>query len=89
MGSNAVRTVIAVAILLMLCADVRARTLTECGKSDGYWSELNGTTWMIPAARYKTNLDHVIPLSALALAALPRRNGEFVFTGNGRQAIGG
>jgi hypothetical protein len=30
------RTGIAVAILLMLCADVRAQTLTECGKSDGY-----------------------------------------------------
>jgi integrase len=53
------------------------------------WSELNGNEWVIPAARYKTNLDHVIPLSALALEILPKRNGEFVFTGNGRQAIGG
>jgi integrase len=53
------------------------------------WSELNGSEWTIPAQRYKTNLDHVIPLSALALGALPKRNGEFVFTGNGRQAIGG
>jgi integrase len=53
------------------------------------WSELNGSEWTIPARRYKTNLDHVIPLSALALAVLPKRNGEFVFTGNGRQAIGG
>jgi hypothetical protein len=30
------RTLIAAAILLMLCADVRAQTLTECGASDGY-----------------------------------------------------
>ena len=30
------RTVIAVVVLLILCAGVRARTLTECGKSDGY-----------------------------------------------------
>ena len=54
------------------------------------WAELNGDrTWIIPAARYKTNLDHVIPLSELALSVLPERNGEFVFSKNGREAIGG
>jgi len=30
------RTVIAVVVLLMLCAGVRAQTVTECGKSGGY-----------------------------------------------------
>jgi hypothetical protein len=30
------RILIAVAVLLMLCASARAQTLTECGKSDGY-----------------------------------------------------
>jgi integrase len=54
-----------------------------------HWSELNAETWVIPAARYKTNLDHVIPLSELALSVLPRRNGEFVFSANGRDAMGG
>ena len=54
------------------------------------WSELNGDrTWIIPAARYKTNLDHVVPLSALAMSGLPERNGEFVFSKNGHQAMGG
>jgi integrase len=54
------------------------------------WSELTGKDWVIPAARYKTNLDHVIPLSALALSTLPERNGDgFVFSNNGRQAMGG
>jgi integrase len=53
------------------------------------WSELNGSEWTIPAARYKTNLDHVIPLSAIALAVLPKRNGEFVFSENGHNTIGG
>src|SRR5215467_5843788 len=54
------------------------------------WAELNGEqTWIIPAARYKTNFDHVIPLSELALSVLPKRNGEFVFSKNGREAIGG
>ena len=54
------------------------------------WAELNGDrAWTIPAARYKTNLDHVIPLSALAQSVLPERNGEFVFSANGVEAIGG
>ena len=47
-------------------------------------------TWTIPAARYKSNLDHVIPLSAMALSVLPKRSGDgFVFSNNGHQAIGG
>jgi integrase len=54
------------------------------------WAEVQpDRTWIIPAARYKTNLDHVIPLSELALSVLPDRNGEFVFSKNGREAIGG
>ena len=54
------------------------------------WSELNGDrTWIIPASRYKTNLDHVIPLSSLAQSMLPKRNGELVFSESGRNAIGG
>jgi integrase len=59
----------------------------EAGKMR--WSELNGEAWTIPASRYKTNLDHIIPLSALALSVLPERNGEFVFSANGQEAIGG
>src|SRR5262249_18352087 len=35
-GRTFMRTVTAVVVLLMLCADVRAQTLTECGRSDGY-----------------------------------------------------
>jgi integrase len=53
------------------------------------WGEINGIEWIIPAARYKTNIDHVIPLSEMAQSILPdRRNGEFVFSTNGRNAIG-
>jgi integrase len=33
-------------------------------------SELSGTDWIIPAARYKTKLDHLVPLSAQARALL-------------------
>jgi integrase len=45
-----------------------------------HWTELDGKDWVIPASRYKTNHDHLIPLSALALEMLPeRQSGEFVF----------
>jgi integrase len=56
------------------------------------WNEINDREWIIPAARYKTNIDHVIPLSPLALSVLPKRLSSqgkgFVFSANGRQAIG-
>ena len=53
------------------------------------WSELSNSTWIIPAARYKTNHDHLIPLPAMALSQLPERHSEWVFSGkNGRTAIG-
>jgi integrase len=58
----------------------------EAGKAR--WAEIDGAEWVIPAARYKTNIEHVIPLSKMALSVLPPRNGEWVFSGNGRQAIG-
>jgi integrase len=57
------------------------------------WSEIEGTDWTIPAARYKTKLDHLIPLSGAAqrvLAGIPRiAGGDFVFSSDGRRAIGG
>jgi hypothetical protein len=41
------RIAIAAAVLLVLCADVRARTLTECGRSDGYAYYFSGG--LVPA----------------------------------------
>ena len=47
-------------------------------------TELSGSDWIIPAARYKTKLDHVIPLSQAArnlLASIPRIKGvPYIFT---------
>ena len=50
-------------------------------------TELDGDLWTVPAARYKTKLDHVIPLSAAAAAliraqapAKPSKNAHFVFS---------
>jgi integrase len=46
-------------------------------------SEINGADWIIPGARYKTKKDHLVPLSAMALAALPKASGAFIFTTDG------
>jgi integrase len=55
--------------------------------SDMSTIELDGDLWTIPAARYKTKLDHVIPLSAAArelvasqAPAKPSKNAHFVFS---------
>ena len=56
------------------------------------WTEINGREWVIPAARYKTNIDHVIPLSQMAQSILhsigKQPNDGFVFSASGRNAIG-
>jgi integrase len=53
--------------------------------------ELDNKAWVIPAARYKTKIDHAVPLSKAAKAiveAMPVIDGsDLVFTNNGRTAI--
>jgi integrase len=51
------------------------------------WTELDGADWTLPAARNKTKIDLIRPLSKLALATLPERHGELVF-GMARGTIG-
>lgn len=55
-------------------------------------TELSGNDWIIPGARYKTKLDHVIPLSQAArdlLAKVPRIKGvPYIFT-TGSEPISG
>jgi integrase len=56
------------------------------------WKELEGKDWTLPAARNKTKVDLVRPLSDAALAALPKKpigGCEFVFTLDGERPIGG
>jgi integrase len=47
------------------------------------WSEINGDVWRIPSSRYKTQREHLVPLSAAArvvLDAAPRFEGNpYVF----------
>jgi integrase len=50
-------------------------------------SEITKADWIIPGARYKTKKDHLVPLSAMALACLPRGKGDFIFTTDGVRLI--
>jgi integrase len=55
------------------------------------WDELSDTDWIVPAARYKTDKELIVPLSGKArerLDGLPRV-GPYVFTTNGRTSISG
>jgi integrase len=60
-------------------------------------TELDGDVWTIPAERYKTKLDHVIPLSPAAAELIrtqaptkPSKNAHFVFsTTDGAKAFSG
>jgi integrase len=81
-------------------AYVKTLLLTATRRSeaaDMSTTELEGEIWTIPAARYKTKLDHVIPLSAAALDLTrsaapikPAKNAHFVFsTTNGAVAFAG
>jgi integrase len=51
-------------------------------------AEISNGDWTIPAARYKTNLEHLVPLSKAAAGMLPRGDSELVFTANGVNPIG-
>jgi integrase len=55
------------------------------------WSELDGADWTLPAARNKTKVDLVRPLSTAARAVLARlpRIGPFVFSRTGDSALSG
>jgi integrase len=55
-------------------------------------AELSGDIWTIPGARYKTKLDHVIPLTAEALASIGeiKKNTRFIFSSDeGKTAFSG
>ncbi|GAB1378302.1 tyrosine-type recombinase/integrase [Pararhodobacter aggregans] len=55
------------------------------------WEELDGNTWILPAARAKNGGEHVIPLSPSALAILQAqpRIGRFLFSTTGNTPVSG
>jgi integrase len=66
---------------------VRFILLTAARRSEAAemrWTELEGGTWTLPAARNKTQVDLVRPLSKAALALLPPKLNEWVWTINGK-----
>jgi integrase len=46
-------------------------------------SEITGTDWTIPATRYKTGTDHVVPLSKAAQAIVANRQGHAIVFSTG------
>ncbi len=50
--------------------------------------ELSGVDWLIPAERYKSKIDHLIPLSSVA-QSLIRKDGDLIFTLTGNFPITG
>lgn len=70
---------------------LRFTLLTAARRSEALYakrSEIVGAEWTIPAERYKTKIDHLIPLSQAALAIAQGSGDGFIFTANGKQAIG-
>jgi len=71
----------------MFSAYVRFLLLTAARRNEASemtWAEIEGGDWTLPAARNKTKVDLVRPLSSAAreiIEALPKR-GDFVFTTN-------
>lgn len=77
--------------LLLLCVARRNEV------ADMHSSEIEGSTWTVPAARYKrlpkhAHLDHVVPLSAAArelIGPLPKKPGYLISTTDGEVAFSG
>jgi integrase len=58
---------------------VRLLLLTACRRQEiggMRWTEIEGDLLVVPAARMKRSRPHEVPLSSLALAQLPKRNGD-------------
>jgi integrase len=73
---------------VQLCLLTAARR-TECAEMAR--AELGGNIWVIPGARMKSKIEHVIPLSGAAMAILADIpvTGRWVFTSDGRHPIRG
>jgi len=70
----------------------RVMLLTGCRRSEVTGmrrDEIAGDVWMIPASRYKTGRDHVLPLSGAARAIIDAQpqTGPLVFPGVGGAAL--
>ncbi|HMA75491.1 MAG TPA: integrase arm-type DNA-binding domain-containing protein [Xanthobacteraceae bacterium] len=69
-------------VRFLLLTAVRRR---EASKAE--WAEVTDSVWTVPAARMKQGLDHVVPLSALALAEMKPNNHQWIFTVSGDRGL--
>jgi integrase len=59
---------------------IRALLLTAGRRtevSDMRWDEIDGDTWVVPGSRYKTGIDHVVPLTGAVRDAIGKRPANF------------
>lgn len=75
-----------------LAFEFMVATATRSGEARlARWSEIDGDTWTIPAARMKAGREHRVALSARALDVLREakrlRKGDTIFTGRGGGAV--
>jgi integrase len=47
------------------------------------WSEIDGDEWTVPPPRNKTGLDHLVPLTATAIALIGPKGRGYVFSSDG------
>jgi integrase len=67
-------------------AYVKVLFLTACRRCEVakmHRDEISGDKWVIPAARYKTKVDHVVPLIPAIKNLLPKGRRGFVFSSDG------
>jgi integrase len=94
LSDEEIRAVWSAGVLPVFCAFIRFLLLTAARRNEAAqmrWAELAGGDWTLPASRNKTGQELVRPLSRAAqaiLADLPKV-GEFVFSRNGKDAMGG
>jgi integrase len=71
------------AFLRTLLLSGQRRDEVRCAR----WSEIDGEAWIIPASRYKSGRDHLVPLvpaiEAQLAQANPQRGGTFIFSRDG------
>jgi len=63
-------------------ACVKVLFLTACRRNEVacmHTDEIDGSTWRIPAERYKTNVEHLVPLIPAVRKLLPKIKNGFVF----------
>ena len=85
---------LAASISPVFAAYVRFLLLTAARRSEAakmQWSEIAGGDWTLPASRNKTGVELVRPLSraALTIVEAQPRPCDFVFSRNGKGAMGG